>query len=84
MDLIAKPAITRDHAAWPDGSREQRHESRGAHSRVDFPDRDDVNWMQHTLATVDEKGKCAFDSRPVHMNTLTTDVEAVPPKKRVY
>ncbi|MEO5625508.1 MAG: succinate dehydrogenase flavoprotein subunit, partial [Dokdonella sp.] len=62
------------------GSAEQRHESRGAHSRVDFPDRDDVNWMKHTLATVDEKGKCAFDSRPVHMNTLTTDVEAVPPK----
>ncbi|GAA0704757.1 succinate dehydrogenase flavoprotein subunit [Dokdonella soli] len=65
-------------------SAEQRHESRGAHAREDFPDRDDTNWMKHTLVNVDEKGKCAFDFRPVHMNTLTTDVEAVPPKKRVY
>jgi succinate dehydrogenase / fumarate reductase flavoprotein subunit len=65
-------------------SAEQRHESRGAHAREDFPDRDDANWMKHTLVSVDDKGKCAFDYRPVHMNTLTTDVEAVPPKKRVY
>ncbi|MEP7043645.1 MAG: succinate dehydrogenase flavoprotein subunit [Dokdonella sp.] len=65
-------------------SAEQRHESRGAHAREDYPDRDDVNWQKHTLVTVDEKGKCAFDFRPVHMNTLTSDVEPVPPKKRVY
>ena len=65
-------------------SAEQRHESRGAHAREDFPDRDDVNWMKHTLVSVDGKGKCAFDFRPVHMNTLTSDVEPVPPKKRVY
>jgi len=65
-------------------SAEQRHESRGAHAREDFPDRDDVNWMKHTLVGVDDKGKCAFDFRPVHMNTLTSDVEPVPPKKRVY
>ncbi len=65
-------------------SAEQRHESRGAHAREDFPDRDDVNWQKHTLVTVDDKGACAFDFRPVHMNTLTSDVETVPPKKRVY
>ena len=65
-------------------SAEQRHESRGAHAREDFPDRDDANWMKHTLVNVDAKGKCSFDFRPVHMNTLTNDVETVPPKKRVY
>jgi succinate dehydrogenase / fumarate reductase flavoprotein subunit len=65
-------------------SAEQRHESRGAHAREDYPDRDDVNWQKHTLVTVDDKGACAFDFRPVHMNTLTSDVEPVPPKKRVY
>ena len=65
-------------------SAEQRHESRGAHAREDFPERDDVNWMKHTLVTTDEKAKCAFDFRPVHMNTLTSDVEPVPPKKRTY
>jgi len=65
-------------------SAEQRKESRGAHAREDFPDRDDANWMKHTLVNVDEKGNCRFDYRPVHMNTLTKDVEPVPPKKRVY
>ena len=65
-------------------SAEQRHESRGAHAREDFPDRDDENWMKHTLVNVDEKGACTFDFRPVHIHTLTTDVEPVPPKKRVY
>ena len=65
-------------------SAEQRHESRGAHAREDFPERDDVNWMKHTVVGVDAKGKCSFDFRPVHMHTLTTDVEPVPPKKRVY
>jgi succinate dehydrogenase / fumarate reductase flavoprotein subunit len=65
-------------------SAEQRQESRGAHAREDFPERDDANWMKHTLVGVDAKGKCSFDFRPVHMNTLTTDVEPVPPKKRVY
>jgi succinate dehydrogenase / fumarate reductase, flavoprotein subunit len=65
-------------------SAEQRHESRGAHAREDFPDRDDHEWMKHTLVTVDENGKSSFDFRPVHMYTLTKDVEVVPPKKRVY
>ena len=65
-------------------SAEQRHESRGAHAHEDFPDRDDANWQKHTLVTVDEKGGCSFDYRPVHMYTLSDDVAVVPPKPRVY
>jgi succinate dehydrogenase / fumarate reductase flavoprotein subunit len=61
-----------------------REESRGAHAREDFPNRDDQNWMKHTLVNVDAKGQCTFDFRPVHMNTMTDDVEPIPPKKRVY
>jgi len=65
-------------------SAEQRPESRGAHAREDFPDRDDHEWQKHTLVWIDEAGKSRFDFRPVHMYTLTDDVEVVPPKKRVY
>ena len=65
-------------------SAEQRKESRGAHAHEDFPDRDDANWQKHTLVKVDEKGKADFDFRPVHMYTLSDDVEVIPPKKRVY
>jgi succinate dehydrogenase / fumarate reductase flavoprotein subunit len=65
-------------------SAEQRLESRGAHAREDFPDRDDKHWMKHTLVWVDGEGKSRFDSRPVHMNPMTDEVEAVPPAKRVY
>ncbi|HLI16817.1 MAG TPA: succinate dehydrogenase flavoprotein subunit [Rhodanobacteraceae bacterium] len=65
-------------------SAEQRPESRGAHAREDFPERDDVNWMKHTLVAVDDNGRCAFDYRPVHSNTMTDEVQTVPPKKRVY
>ncbi len=65
-------------------SAEQRPESRGAHAREDFPERDDAHWMKHTLVTVDDEGRCAFDYRPVHSNTMTDEVKSIPPKKRVY
>lgn len=65
-------------------SAENRKESRGAHSREDFTERDDVNWMKHTLCWLDDAGKNKIDYRPVHTKTLTDEVEYVAPKKRVY
>ena len=63
----------------------QRHESRGAHAREDFPNRDDANWMKHTLAWLDPvSGRARLDFRPVHTYTLTNDVEYIPPKARTY
>ncbi len=61
-----------------------RTESRGAHAREDFTERDDDNWMKHTLIYVDDAGKTKIDYRPVILTTLTDEVEATPPKKRVY
>jgi succinate dehydrogenase / fumarate reductase, flavoprotein subunit len=62
-----------------------RTESRGAHAREDFPDRDDEHWMKHTLARLDAStGATRIDYRPVHSNTMTNEVEPIPPKKRVY
>jgi succinate dehydrogenase flavoprotein subunit len=62
-----------------------RQESRGAHAREDFPDRDDANWMKHTLAWCDDAtGQVRLDYRPVHTFTMTNEVAYIPPKARVY
>ncbi|HEX5787601.1 MAG TPA: succinate dehydrogenase flavoprotein subunit [Woeseiaceae bacterium] len=65
-------------------SAANRTESRGAHAREDHPERDDANWMKHTLAWVDDDAAVRFAYRPVHENPLTADVERVPPKARTY
>ena len=65
-------------------SAENRKESRGAQAREDYPDRDDENWMKHTLSWVDSKGAVRFGYRPVQLETMTDEVETVPPKARVY
>ena len=76
-NLIAQAVVTMDSA-------KNRQESRGAHAREDFPDRDDKNWMKHTLAWMDDKGNVKLDYRPVHTYTLTNDVSYIEPKARVY
>ena len=63
---------------------EQRAESRGSHAREDFPDRDDENWMKHTLAWITDDGEVSINYRRVHERTLTNDVAYIPPKERVY
>jgi succinate dehydrogenase / fumarate reductase, flavoprotein subunit len=65
-------------------SAENRHESRGAHAREDFPNRDDQTWLKHSLSWVDAKGSTQLNYRPVHLNTLTNDVETVALKARTY
>ncbi|MCX7318632.1 MAG: FAD-binding protein, partial [Hyphomicrobiales bacterium] len=76
-NLIGQAVVTMDSAA-------NRTESRGAHAREDFADRDDKNWMKHTLAWLDQGGKTNIDYRPVHDYTMTNDVQYIPPKARVY
>jgi len=76
-NLIIQAAATVNSAA-------NRQESRGAHAREDFPDRDDANWMKHTLSWVDDKGAVKIDYRPVHAYTMSNDVEYIKPKPRVY
>ncbi|MCT6878984.1 MAG: succinate dehydrogenase flavoprotein subunit [Commensalibacter sp.] len=62
----------------------QRQESRGAHAHDDYPERDDKNWLKHTVSYLNNKGEVSFTYRPVHMYTLTDEVQVFPPKKRVY
>jgi len=65
-------------------SAENRKESRGAHAHEDYPDRDDESWHKHSLIWMDQDGKTRIDYRPVHMHTLSDDVEVVPLKARTY
>lgn len=76
-NLIGQAAVTVNSAA-------NRQESRGAHAREDFGDRDDQNWMKHTLAWVGDAGEVTIDYRPVHEYTMSNQIEYIKPKARVY
>jgi succinate dehydrogenase / fumarate reductase flavoprotein subunit len=76
-NLIVQAVVTMDSAV-------NRRESRGAHAREDFPERDDKNWMKHTLAWIDGRGKVTIEYRPVHTYTLTNEIAYIEPKQRVY
>jgi succinate dehydrogenase / fumarate reductase flavoprotein subunit len=78
LDNLLHQAVVAMHSAL------NRNESRGAHAREDFPARDDVNWLKHTIVWCGEDGKPRIDYRPVRLQALTNDVQAFPPKARVY
>jgi succinate dehydrogenase / fumarate reductase flavoprotein subunit len=65
-------------------SARNRTESRGAHAREDYPERDDATWLKHTLSWLDRNGDVHLGYRPVHMHTLSNEVQTFPPKARVY
>jgi succinate dehydrogenase / fumarate reductase flavoprotein subunit len=78
LDNLLGQAVATMHSA------ENRRESRGAHAREDFPNRDDQHWLKHSLCWVDDRFATRIDYRRVHLNTLTDEAEAIPPKARTY
>jgi succinate dehydrogenase / fumarate reductase flavoprotein subunit len=76
-NLIGQAAVVLHSARY-------RTESRGAHAREDYPERDDENWLKHTLAWRDGDGRVRLGDRPVHLNPLSNEVPAFPPAERVY
>ncbi len=78
LDNLLSQAVVSMHCAA------DRTESRGAHARDDFPDRDDKNWMKHSTSYITADGNVTLGDRPVHLYTLTKDVNPIPPKERVY
>ena len=78
LDNLMAQAVVAIHSAA------NRTESRGAHAREDYPQRDDENWLKHTLAWQDDDGRVRLGDRPVHLNPLSNEVPAFPPAERVY
>jgi succinate dehydrogenase / fumarate reductase, flavoprotein subunit len=78
LQNLLEQAVVALHAA------ENRTESRGAHAREDFPERDDANWLKHTLTWLDGDGRVRIGYRPVHQYTLSNEVQAFPPTARSY
>ena len=78
LENLLSQAVVTMHSAH------NRTETRGAHAREDFTERDDKNWLKHTVSWLDDAGKVRLGYRPVHLNTLSNEVQTFPPKARVY